>query len=239
MQVSAGAGKIFHFISAVYFYSDPIWNCFFNFIPTKDHSLSFLSSWRGYKRSYFFFLKAQPWEDAFPPALHIESARQIGQHKTEPLVHYPLTLIWNECEIICLFGLALLWSGSVWCFIYCHLHAKSSVNPLFVFKHLSWLLCVSLSPYWLLWAVCLAGCQWSWSGRQPAVGDDAWFQRCVTADSGSVLSVFSVACLSACLSEYLSVWETLLSLHLSAGIWITKNVISILYKCSIHFFNNE
>ncbi len=109
-----------------------------------------------------------------------------------------LKWVWNH---FFLFGPAVLQSGPVWCFIYHHLRAQNSVNPLFVFKHLSWLLCVSLSPRWLLWAVCLAGCQWSWSGRQPAIGDVAWFQRCVTADSGSVLSV----CLSICLCEHLSV----------------------------------
>lgn len=170
--------------------------------------------------------------------------QQIGEHKAEPWLHYPLTLIWDECEIICLFGPAVLQSGPVWCFISRHLHAQNSVNPLFVFKHLSWLLCVSLSPYWLLWALCLAGCQWSWSGRQPAVGDDAWFQRCVTADSGSVLSVFPAACLTVCLSEYQSacLWlHTQVSppVCLPAGIRFTKPVLRcILIKSNIKLFFN-
>lgn len=130
----------------------------------------------------------------------LNQLQQIGQHKAETWLHYPPTLIWNECEVICLFGPAFLRSGPVWCFIYCHLHAQNSVNPLFVFKHLSCLLCVSLSPYWLLLAVCLTGCQRSRSGRQPAVGDVVWFQRRVTVDSRLVLSAYMAACPSVCLS---------------------------------------
>lgn len=166
----------------------------------------------------------------------LNQLQQIGQHKAETWLHYPPTLIWNECEIICLFEPAVLRSGPVWCFIYCHLHAQNSVNPLFVFKHLSCLLCVSLSPYWLLWAVCLAGCQWSWSGRQPAVGDDAWLQRCVTADSRLVLSACMAACPSVCLSEYLSVWTSFLSLPLSACLSVSDlpSILNIFIKSIIH-----
>lgn len=156
---------------------------------------------------YFLFLKKPnpSWMHSFLPSI-LNQLWQIGQHKAEPWLHYPPTLIWNECEIIFLFGPAVLQCRPVWCFIYPHLRAQNSVNPLFVFKHLRWLLCVSLSPCWLLWAVCLAGCQWSWSGRRPAVRDDAWFQRCVTlVDSGSVLSVCAAAlnvCLLLCTSAF-------------------------------------
>lgn len=113
---------------------------------------------------------------------------------------------------------------------------RTPVNPLFVFKHLSWLLCVSLSPCWLLWAVCLAGCQWSWSGRQPAVGYDAWFQRCVTADSWSLLSVYPAACLSVCLSEScLSVtvhvcFSMSPSVCLPVTVWVIKDASNIFIK---------
>lgn len=150
----------------------------------------------------------------------LNQPRQTGQHIAELWLHYPLTLIWNECEIICLFGPAVLWRGDVWCFIYCHLHAQNSVNPLFVFKHLSWLLCVSLSLCWLLWAVRLAGRQWSWSGRQPAVGDDAWFQRCVIADSryclSSLLPAFLSISLNICPSITGHILFFCLSTHLPA-----------------------
>ena len=124
---------------------------------------------------FLFWKKPNPGSThSFLPSI-LNQLWQIGQHKAEPWLHYPPTLIWNECEIIFLFGPAVLQCRPVWCFIYPHLRAQNSVNPLFVFKHLRWLLCVSLSPCWLLWAVCLAGCQWSWSGRRPAVRDDAWF----------------------------------------------------------------
>lgn len=167
---------------------------------------------------------------SFLPSI-LNQIQQIGQHKAEPWLHYLPTLIWNECEIIFSFGTAVLWSLPVWCFIYRHLHAQNPVNPLFVFKHLSRLLCVSLSPCWLLWAVCLAGCQWSWSGRQPAVEGNAWFQRCVIADSGSVLSVCPAACLSMYLSvSYCACLLFCLSICQPAGLCVTKDVLNIFIK---------
>lgn len=127
---------------------------------------------------------------SFLPSI-LNQLQQTGQYKAEPWPHYPPTLIWNECEIIFLFGPALLWSGPVWCFIYHHLHAQNSVNPLFVFKHLelvalrqsvSMLAAMSSLSIWLpvelIWQ---AACCW---------GQCLIPEMC---DRGSVLS--------ACLSE--------------------------------------
>lgn len=169
---------------------------------------------------------------SFLPSI-LNQLQQIGQYKAEPWPHYPPTLIWNECEIIVLFGPALLWSRPVWCFIYCHLHAQNSVNPLFVFKHLepaalrqsvSMLAAMSSLSIWvpveLIWQ---AACCW---------GQCLISEKC---DGGSVLS--------ACLSEYLSVClftcvSASLSLHSSAGpdgLWVTKdNLLFLLCHAFIY-----
>lgn len=151
---------------------------------------------------------------------------KTGKHRAAPWLCYPPTLIWNECEIILVFRPAVLWRGPVWCFIYRHPCAQNSVNPLFVFKHLSCLLCVSLSPRWLLWTVCLAGCRWSWSGRWPAVGIEVWFQGCLIED------LIWIVCLAFCLSEYLTVCHRagLLFVSESSGVWVTKDLLEIIKK---------
>lgn len=230
LQVSAGTGGIFDFISALL----TPWGIF-NSSLTIDHPQLFTSRWGKY-----ISLKKTKHKPIVTQCICsyslINQLWQVRQRKVETWLHYPATLIWNECEIVCLFEPAVLRRGPVWCFIYCHLRAQNSVNPLFVFKHLSCLLCVSLSPPWLLWAVCLAGCQWSWSGRQPAVGDDAWLQRCVTEDSRLVFSVCMAACPSVLRSKYLSVWTSFLSLPLSACLPVSDllSIWNIFIKSVIH-----
>lgn len=165
---------------------------------------------------------------SFLPSI-LNQLQQTGQYKAEPWPHYPPTLIWNECEIIFLFGPALLWSGPVWCFIYHHLHAQNSANPLFVFKHLelvalrqsvSMLAAMSSLSIWLpvelIWQ---AACCW---------GQCLIPEMC---DRGSVLS----ACLSesVCLLLCTSAFP---SLHLSACPSVSELHLIVIHLASFYLF---
>lgn len=166
MQVSAGTGGIFDFVLNVHISFDTItiFNCVQHNLQTKslvNMESTICSVW-----------KQKP---SFLPSI-LNQLQQIGETKPQPRP-FTQTLIWNECEIIFLFGPALPWSCM---FLFT---VTSMARTLLILCPCSntydGLSSVSLSPCWLLWAVCLSGCQWSWSGRQTAVGDDVCFRKCV------------------------------------------------------------